>query len=626
MLKFFRKYNKTLLALFMVLLMVVWLGGQALDNFLRPNMDVLVAHSKVGDIGTLDQQAADSTTRLLTSMQVDWQKPVLGTLKPLDLVDWILLTREAESLETRASVASAKAWLGGEAGDAGDILHKLARRMRTKPEVILAAVGQLRSIQLASQAISGAAVPSEAEVRRAGRNILDKVVVHAVVLPAAAFVDKNATFTEDEIEKQWKPYRDVKDGEGLNFGYYLPHTLLVQFIRIQPAKIAEHIGIANLETKARKYYDEHRAEFPRTTPPPTEGGEPPSPLLSWEEAKEAAIAAVRKQRADEAATRLADWIVQYASESFLDVERGHDGYKPAPPQVATTEYYVKLLEQVPPTIAVSEGVDIGMSGNFTQENVQVVPGIGEASHRSPNGEVRTFKQLAFRNQAVVPTVPEEKGGNRSDFLSLYQTCPYPVTNPDGDIYVFRVLKSGDGRPSLLASEAQDRIVEDLRLLRGMAAAKKRGEQLSRSWPDTPLKEAYADELDLAELKETEKGEGLGFFISPPVSRQQLGQLGSDQAATTAFAGPGIGLVPQELIETWFHLEDAEPKVIVQELKDRAAVLVVQWVETQTGREDEFARIREQIASQLADRRSRNAVSDWMDPEKIRARNGFALAR
>ena len=63
---------------------------------------------------------------------------------------------------------------------------------------------------------------------------------------------------------------------------------------------------------------------------------------------------------------------------------------------------------------------------------------------------------------------------------------------------------------------------------------------------------------------------------------------------------------------------------VLELKDRAAVLLAEWVETKPAPEDDFNTLRKQLVSQLADARWRTAAAAWLDPEKVRARTGFAL--
>ena len=100
MMKFFRKHHKKLLAVFMVLLMIVFLGGSALDSLLRPSGDRVVATCNAGDISYSDHRVAEARTRILSMMGLPWEQPFSGMAEPLTTLDWILLTREAKLLGT----------------------------------------------------------------------------------------------------------------------------------------------------------------------------------------------------------------------------------------------------------------------------------------------------------------------------------------------------------------------------------------------------------------------------------------------------------------------------------------------------------------------------------------------
>ncbi len=98
MMKFFRKHNKKLRAVFMVALMVVFLGGSALDSLLQPSSDRVIATSRVGEISFRDLRIAENTTDILSRIGLNWKRPFGGMTEPLDTPDWVLLTREAEAI------------------------------------------------------------------------------------------------------------------------------------------------------------------------------------------------------------------------------------------------------------------------------------------------------------------------------------------------------------------------------------------------------------------------------------------------------------------------------------------------------------------------------------------------
>ncbi len=638
MLKFFRKYNKVLLAVFMTLLMIVFVGGTALQNLFTPQTNLVVAESLLGPIETSDRRRATATTRVLDAWGLPWETPFGPGHEPLNIMDWVLLVREAERFQARASVPAVKAWLGGSE----EVVDTMSRRLRVKPGLIYEALAEMRSVQIVAEAMTGVSAPSTAEVRRAARDALDRVKVNAVVLPAALFVDETAEFSDERLEAQLEAHRDAKPEAGMNFGYYVEPSLTVQYVKIDRNAIAERIRIPDLERKAKRYFDENREGDPAFRRPPEktpvpdadpdhppeaegEQGEAESPFLSWEQAKDAAMDAVRTQRAAEAAEQIANWMRIYDDEQWADVDRGEDRYKPAPEAVVNLEYYDKTIRKIPVTIAYPEAVTVATSGEFFRDNAGDVEGIGSATYRPRRGASRSFATMAFRSQPIVPTIPDGAGGRDIDYLSLYRTCPFPLGDQDGNIYVFRVAGSTPGHAAESPAEVRDRVVDDLRLTDGYELAKSWAETLRFDEDAEGLEEAYSSDGELADLVAENKGSGGGFFTSAPVARVNRDLLAMGLNTGQTYVGGGIGMVPSDMVDRWFALEDTVEHMAVYELPDRARVLVVEWVETERARFDEFEQMRGQLAQELATERQRTVVADWFDPEQIRARNGFELA-
>ena len=637
MMKFFRKHNKKLLAVFMTLLMIVFLGGSALDSLLTPRADVVVADSYGGPVSFSDHGEAEYTTRILERIGVDWQRPFPGLPEPLDTLDWILLTREAKNLGMAIDTGTVRYSLGGQGG-----INELARQLRVKPTHILRAMAEYTAVVDTARAVGGAARPSEAEVHIAARNAMEKVRVAAVLLPAGAFVDEQEELAEAEIEAQFSAYRDRERGPGLEFGYYVEPTVKVQYIKIDRDVISETVRIANLEKKARAYYDEVHEQDPAFRRPPEEPaserdspnddaieGPPyePPPYLHWEEASEIAIGIVRQQAAEEAAEQIAHWLVQYTAEPWHTVTRGDDGYKTAPQSVAQLEYYERVIENMPATIAYPEAVSVGMTDFFNSDQSLDVPEIGMASFRPERGGMPLWlRQLAFRTKAVVPKVPFDGDASPSDYLAPFQTCQYSLTDSDGNIYVFRGVDAREGHIAESVDEVRERVLEDLRVLRGYDVALARAESL-RSCTDTiTLQEAYESDEELVALMGTEKGTGGGYFEPPAFARVARFDAVRGERPEKTVMGGGIGPVRSEVIDQCFMLEQAYEKTTVIELKDRATAMVVEWLETERALNEEFMETREEYVQQLSGARASDAVSAWLNPDQIRARNGFKLVQ
>ncbi|MBU0717843.1 MAG: hypothetical protein KJ749_06300, partial [Planctomycetes bacterium] len=530
----------------------------------------------------------------------------------------------AEHLGTTVGTVAVEAYFR----DSGrEQINELARARRLKPSHILAAMQEYLSVQAAARAISASALPSTAEVRMVGRDLLEKVRVNAVMLPAAAFVDESGGFPEEEIEDHWSRYREAEAGEGLNFGYYVPPHLCIQYVKIDQGKIEQDVRVANLERNAKRYYDTNRMTDPAFRRPPEQMRLPPDvegplpilePFLGWEEVKEAAIAAVRKQQAGEAVANLANWLSQYDAERWFDAPDTGDGYREPSEQVTRLEYYQEALERIPPTIAYREAVSVVQTDFFSQDEAGNVPDIGAAVYRPHTGPMLTFSDLAFRTKAIVPEMPSGEQIDRASFLSPFQSCPYPLVDSAGTTYLFRVVDSQPGHIAESVDEVRERVIAGLRLLHGFEAAKARAEGLRSCAPDVTLQDAYESDEALLALEAAD----VAFYESPALSRLKQYQIGADDPEAMTYVGGGIGAVPTEVIEQWFELEHAWEHTAVIELRDRAMVMVVEWAETQRARNSEFVEQREQIANQLGGRRLQAAITDWFDPAQIRARSGL----
>ena len=130
MMKFFRKHNKELLALFMSMLMVVFIGGSALKGMLTPSANRVVATSALGEISYADQNEAKAVTEVLDRIGEQWRSP-LGTSKPIEIIDWILLSREAKTLGTQVGEAAVRSTMTPQQ------LDMLSRQLKVKPAAII---------------------------------------------------------------------------------------------------------------------------------------------------------------------------------------------------------------------------------------------------------------------------------------------------------------------------------------------------------------------------------------------------------------------------------------------------------------------------------------------------------
>lgn len=637
MMKFFRKYNKQMLAIIMALLMIVFIGGSALQGLLQPDPNVQIATSNLGPITQQDQRVATVETELLARLGQDWQRPLFSDNEPLTPSDWVLLSREAEKLGVTVDEMAVRT--SPQFGSQYEAIRAVAHHMKVKPDAVIAALAKLQTIRQAAMSIASAGAPGEAEVIAAARDSLERVKIRAVVLPAEAFVNPDATFTDAQIKEQFDKYRERERGQGLEFGYYRKPAIRVQYIKIDRDAIAGHIGIPNEERKAKAYYEQNREKDPLFRRKPDEMivheveiGPPaptPTPYMDWEQAKEAAKTELRKDLAGENVQRIVDWLIPTMAEAWMGVTPGESGYKPAPAEVAQTDYYNRLVERLPPALRYPDTVTVHATDYFTQADAAKVPELGPLSVRSGQSLIaRSFGTVVFNNEGIVPKIPQGEKVNAAEYLSLHQTGPFPLTDPrNGNVYVYRVIEVRPGGPAESVDQVRDEVIADLRLLQGFEKAEARAESLrSCCLASDLLKDAYEADPELASFRESGEGTKTGFFEPPPFSRIGQAPAWKGRPADGAFVGGGLGKLSNKTIDAIFAMAHSAEKLAVLELPERAAVMTVEWVETIPAQEEEFAGQRKTLATQLTDTRWREFVNDWFDPEKIRARNGFDLVR
>ena len=351
-------------------------------------------------------------------------------------------------------------------------------------------------------------------------------------------------------------------------------------------------------------------------------GPPPPPQLAWEEAQDVATDIVRERRANEVSEQIATWLIEQAGMKWLSAERGDDRYKQPPPDAADLSYYETLTDALPSTIAYRDAISVSLTDFFSESEAVTVPEIGQAAYRAPGGESFSIRKLAFQTKGIVPTIPDDAGSDAANYLAPYQTSQFPLKDFAGSFYVFRVVETNPGHAAESVDEVRDRVVADLRLLHGYETALARAEGLRSCATDRSLRESYESDDDLVALKNTPEGRESGFFKPSLVSRLSLSRALGGSTSTTTYVPNGVGAVPTEVIDQWFDLEYVDEKTTVVELKDRATVLVAEWVETQPATDTEFEEIKGKLASGLSSRRVRDALNDWLHPEQIRARNGF----
>ena len=627
MIKLLRKYNKSLMAVFVVGLMIVFVGGSALSDLMTSrSQNQTIAETRHGEITEGDRSRAAYVLDVIADVGVTTLRG-----RPIKPIEWVMLEREARRMNVETSSAAARAIF--EKRNLDVLVDPAARARHIKPDAVYEALARWMSVDMVAAAMSGVTSPSEAAVRSAAKAALERVTIRAVRLPVSAFMEEDAEFTDEEIRQQFTSHRDREPGGGLAFGYFQQPSVQIQYIKIDRDKIADELTLpeAALEKEALRHYYENRltdAAYVKvdTEFKPTPKGAAAEPsYLPWEEAQDVAKGAVRKQRADVIVRHIAEWLQEQTSEPWYDLTpREEDGYVTAPSNVIDNNYYRDLLKHVPERYSHPNAMSVTTTDFFSRAEYPAVPGIGAAEYRPPSGGLVKI-DVAFMTEGLAEISQEDRGAY-AKYLSRYQTYAFAlIERKNGNTYMYRVVAARPGAPAETLAVVKEQVVEDLRLLRGFEKAQAKAEALEHAALSSSLREAYDNDAELTELKATVLGAVIDYLEPQPFSRVPQYAAGLGRRSETTYIPP-LGFLPNSIVDGCFGLADAAEKVRAFDVEDAAYVLVVEFVELEPARQDAFDDMRETLVATMNNMRSLQALNDWLDPVQIRARNEFKIVR
>jgi len=387
MMKFFRKHTKKLLAIFMSLLLVVWLGGAALRSWLAPEAsegDVPIAEAFGETVLRKDTFAAGREAEMLSSLGLAWQaawsypltrltfgrtQPDADQLRgflmryerhvrhePLDKLEWYMLTTEARRNRVYVS-PEAVTEFKEQWGISGPLLAAVRDRHRTSVERIDEAIRSLVQVQEQAILASKAAQISEADVQHSIRQARERARISVIALEAKRFLDKSKPDEGESADKPYEPaeeeltahferYRDVpaQIGSGLVFGYQLPEAVKIEYIRVNADALVKRQP--DPETaNAEKYFKDHKPEFTRPTDPSkTEKREPYPYFLN---AEPEVIARMKRDAARAEARQIADDLIRDLGKGVSTMPAtGPAGDGEAPASQPVDSPYAELVRQL----------------------------------------------------------------------------------------------------------------------------------------------------------------------------------------------------------------------------------------------------------------------------------------
>lgn len=638
MMKFFRKYNKHLLAVFMALLLVVWLADEAIRNILRPDeMKRVVATAFGSEIKQRDLLPTYSATGILTALGLPWQQMLRISASDLGVPpnaamgrellterEWYMLVHEARR-QNIAVPPGAIMRLKENLPQAERMLEYVRDTQRVSLEQVDEAIADLLRVREAALRAASAVDVTEPEIRQQAKQVAEKVRVAFVIIPTAPFVDAKAPIDEKELQAFFDRYKDFAPGAGpdLGYGYKQPAAVQFEYVTANVDELAKGIEISG-ET-AYAYWRDHRDEFKRPEPPTTKPASGPASkpatsapvLMSFEEARTAVITKIQKDRAKQEAQRLIrDFLVQ-ANRPWATAQAGADGYLTAPDEVREDTYFSKQVDEFAKR-RFGSALHYRRSPLLAESEMSKEPGINMARLTDTQPPM-SFRQVVFQVQGLVAEKPAPTKPGSEYFLSLYQPCPAPLTDMQGNVYVYRVIADRPSAPAASLAEVRAEVEKDYREAKGFEAAGVAAKGLDAKAAQSGLEAALNADASLRE----KLGTALAKVEKPePFARMELYPI-QGRIFMLPVSVPPIGEDPT-FVRECFRLGEAKTstqpqRVAAVDMKRSKRWIVVQWLETLPIRQDEYDAVRMQIAGMLHSQEVGRFLENYYSPQEIRRR-------
>ena len=495
MFKFFRTYNKIILVVGGVILMIAFLVPQAAQMFAPTGANARVGYVNGEKIRRGELRQAAGELRLLE------QLPLRVGLATDDELAWALLHRDAEDLGLWASASEVNQALGFLGYDETQ-LADLARQAGTTADGVRHVVRRFLISEKYRRLVEGVAFtdPGEAGARPAGVDRVERVynalqqvggdasLYQQIYAPFVDLQNRGALRVSTPVLRQtvrdnrsaltgrlavlrpdpqsvpepdaatlrevFDTYRDVLPGEGepYPFGYRYPDRVRGRYLTVPGDAIRDAVDVQYVDVKEAYNRDPQRFA-PRDDDGNPAGDAPERPDAS-------ARAALRAELTDERARVLADRIAAFLTGQVAESVRGLTeelGYYELPAGHEPPD-----LDALAALVREQFGVNATAAGDpdawAAIEDLAAAPGIGAASP-DPQGRVPFAAYVASTRELVDD--PEDVPRS---FRTQVGLPGQPLRGPDGGVYLHLITAASPDHPPAELDEVRDRVTRDARLI------------------------------------------------------------------------------------------------------------------------------------------------------------------
>jgi hypothetical protein len=455
MFKFLRKYNKLMLAVFGVLLMITFLIPQAFDRLGAGG----ATGATVGYIGDGEKYTAgqdSQASRELDVLEKTRDPQIVGFINMLGIKEpahWHMLVREAE----RAGLVRTAASVGLD----DSTVAVLSQVTSQSPDFIRTAFAKFTGVAQLVGLYQTGGLYSDRRLMRAAEELMHQATVQMVVLEADG---KSSQFEPiaEQIEEQFKKYQDVEAGAGEHgFGYKLPNRVKLEWLEIPVDTIREAAQQSKeFNNVAQRLHWRRNASDPaKKFPPVQDTGTIPD--------------VVKNDLLEKLTLERADNIARFANEQLRLNRRGlpeKDGFVVLPPDWSAKSLD---LQKLAAEIQAKDGVALPIyqsTGDWVAlDKLNTLEKISRATSDKLGSTPIGFEQLVRS--------AKEFGGLSIGVPIQAGVAGPPLKESDGSVVVFRILEAEAAHSPASVDDVREQVIADLRKLDEYKKLAEQSEQL-----------------------------------------------------------------------------------------------------------------------------------------------------
>lgn len=624
MYKFMQKNKKKMLAIFGVLLMIVFILPTTAKRY-RPHDESAFHLGKetvsVGEVREAEQEWQEIERVLFPELGP--VQLVVGEMHDKPSM-FVLLQREAKQLGlsvSDAQVDEALTRLAQQYARAG-------RQMPPGAGTLKPAMRSLLLVRALFDRVADGVKPSPPYALREMAENGQRVKIDLVHYAADDFKKQAATPTPEQLQKQFDEFKSLPSGSPdernpFGFGYLtpakvrllyitVPHDEAVQAVRKSKEQIDwETLAVLHYRQNLSKYPATQKSESrPSTTSTATttktaSTSKPASTTKPFAEVKEQVISEVMQADVDKKIDEVAGAVHERLTGDF-EARQKHTAN--APEDFATRQYY----DHVAADIEKKTGVRIGVSeinDPKDETGLRGIKGIGQ----SFSGDT-VFADYVMR--WAEPMVPATLRTN-SQVLSLDKPSPR-FRDLDGNVYVFQIREATPAAPPEKLADVKSRVESDVRTKLEFDAAVAAAKKLRES----------AEKIGLAAAA---KAANKDVFRAPDFFDRR-GMTSSFDTVTLIPAVTLSDTARQHLVAHAFELlgkatPDKPHPAGISELPDAGRVVVAELADVERPwKDDQQDLLQYQFAQQLAMQRAQRLLAEYFKFDAVKQRLDYRNPR